>query len=420
MLLDAEEDLHQPIWDPQGLMSFDQRRDTPEPSSLAVIRGSQMMDDYGGMPANVRSIEMRQRLPSHVETLLERPTPGYERGESPAKDFEDSRTSNKYQADVQLSEPPDQLRITLVRTAANAEDDKLLFTAASEAQSEDSQSDDEELWREILKIKHPPSSHHSLRALHSASAHIATSDSHIDHPELQHFIRALNGGDNSVGGVVRPDDQPSMTDRQHDEGLKEGIPKAPSPMQSPSTSFHQIETLARHKTIEERRINDDADDEALWRQFIVGTQSSSISSEHGIDDARTNASTTGHGTITAAPSLFNISGLGTSDEANPGNSQWVDSSVQSAGPSRTSSHGSDARSIDAEYDAQSKDRDAATHDGRDVESIEDVQSPTFHNEASFNIHSTPLRVLNPHRFKKPSKPRCEPGQKANLFRLPRR
>ncbi|KAK5136546.1 hypothetical protein LTR08_002890 [Meristemomyces frigidus] len=147
-------------------------------------------------------------------------------------------------------------------------------------EDEDADEDDDQAWRDILNIRQHTSSHASMAALRSSSQHKTTSGSSHrpildqDHEPDDEGLPAWSTprGVGTQGATI------ASPIAEHAE--------QPKSLQSPSVSLAQIVRLAEQpwRGPEQHKAAEDADENALWRDFIIGSQGSESNSsqQHGM------------------------------------------------------------------------------------------------------------------------------------------
>lgn len=186
--------------------------------------------------------------------------------------------------------------------------------------------DDDDFWRKILQVNPNISSHASVTALKSSSQHFTTSESlhrliipgQYSHTECDATSISTPNRDGTDSSFVH----------RGIPGVGEGRSLA---SQSPSTSLKLITRLAelpaQHARTLKIPVSDD-DDDALWRQFIVGSEDDCTDSrDHG--DAVFGDEYIDAISMARSSSLLNVSGLGTSDKATVGNTLFATGSTPS-------------------------------------------------------------------------------------------
>ena len=163
--------------------------------------------------------------------------------------------------------------------------------------------------------------------------------------------------------------------------------------------------LAGQPLLTSVRAKAEDNDNALWRQFVCGSQDDSDESlvqlnaredEHDVVEHQPS-----HG---AGSSSFIVSGLGTSNNTTAGDTLFLGGSTSSAMSEmltkrkvELSSH----RVNDSASPHMWTVAMTATEDHDD--SIEEVQTPAATTKQSSNIHASAASILNPNRFKRPQK-----------------
>jgi len=186
--------------------------------------------------------------------------------------------------------------------------------------------DDDDFWRKILQVSPEMSSHASVTALKSSSQHFTTSES----PHRPIIPGQYTHTECDATSVSTPNGAGTDSSFVHHgiPAVGEGRSRA---SQSPSTSLKLITRLAelpaQHARTLKISVSDD-DDDALWRQFIVGSEDDiKDSRDHG--DAVFGDEYIDPISMGRSSSLLNVSGLGTSDKATVGNTVFATGSTSS-------------------------------------------------------------------------------------------
>lgn len=217
--------------------------------------------------------------------------------------------------------------------------------------------DAEQEWRHLMGIATQSESLTSRRALDSLSEHITTSES----------VQMIRPGDVQHGVDVKDD---TTGPQQCNNSLNQA-----HPAQAPNLLMAGTQPPPRHPEDAQGNI-DDTDDEALWREFIIGSQDSESGDElHSAwqrNRERMRQSS-------AQPQSVQVSGLGSSDQATRG-----EATIYSPNPLTVHLAGLD---------------DLLDHDTESIEGSPIDEIPRFNSPR--NIHATPAKKLDPRRFKMP-------------------
>ena len=289
------------------------------------------------------------------------------------------------------------------------------------SQTTDSHTRDERAWRQLWNIDGNVLRHSSLKALKSSSLHNDTTDSSV-RPFAGHGVEPT---------LSAPPEQETVQSKHPQDRKRQHSINGPAEvnscfesacLQSPSTSLAQITRLAEQPAITSKHIEEDENDNALWRQFIIGSQDSSEeANDHqaGLDGGngiRHIASTA------SASSNFTVSGLGTSDKATVGDTLFLTGNTPSRtsqtlqrrkyelSPERKAGHSATQTSMIAEQSNTVIDRDNVEDDPRPDE---------LQPRPSGNIHTPNTSILNPKRFKPPKKTITHVARRSSRF-LPSR
>lgn len=184
--------------------------------------------------------------------------------------------------------------------------------------SENDIEDDEDMWKRFMNVMHHVSSNPSTAAVKSSSNHTTSSESNPrpalveqlglhseDHPSIS-TPRGVGTQNSMAQDDVRANDADHTT-----------IPTSKLP--SPSTSLQQITRLAEQPSTHREKDPQAEEEEALWRQFVCGSQTSSDESSPQQDRTLGNASDVGNAlSLVSATSSGIVSGLGTSNQTTNG------------------------------------------------------------------------------------------------------
>ncbi|KAK5112077.1 hypothetical protein LTR85_011658 [Meristemomyces frigidus] len=187
-------------------------------------------------------------------------------------------------------------------------------------------NDDDDTWRQLLRIQHYTSSHASMAALRSSSQHNTVSGS--SHRPLmgQYHLRAYEdmpelSTPREVGTLGATIVEPSA----------DGMEQPASPY-SPSASLQQIVRLAEQPA--QRRLQtalEDSDENALWRDFVIGSEEDESDSSLQLGQALSQGLVKDdEEPATLAASSLAVSGLGTSDKATLGDTLFVSDNTPSS------------------------------------------------------------------------------------------
>ncbi|KAM0707079.1 hypothetical protein Q7P35_006410 [Cladosporium inversicolor] len=212
--------------------------------------------------------------------------------------------------------------------------------------------DAEQEWRHLMGIVTQSESFTSRKALDSSSEHITTSES---------TQRAIPGdvqhGADINNAITNPMQFISTINQAHP-------PQAPDMPMTGTTPPHSVAQNAK----------DNTDNEALWREFIIGSQDSESGDELHSDWQRSRERMR---QSSEQPQSVQVSGLGTSDQATRGE------------PSVYSPNTLTAEIANADVSLE-----------HDTESIEEFPLDDLSRSNSpRNIHATSAKRLDPRRFK---------------------
>ena len=225
---------------------------------------------------------------------------------------------------------------TRFRTYLNSADDQTLVKISSTDRSSSADNapsvDDDEMWRRMLNIKHLTSSHASLAALKSSRLHLTSSETNQrpllnveDRPSGHVETISSPKGASTQASVMR--DPQELTDGRHGFAVSESL-------NSPSASLMRIIKLAKQPAPASTRAEEEADEDALWRDFVCGSEADSeehllgLSRDGGGNDD--DAATIRVASTVVSPSLA-VSDLGTSNRATVGGTTFTASHTLSTG-----------------------------------------------------------------------------------------
>lgn len=279
---------------------------------------------------------------------------------------------------------------------------------------------DDETWRRLMNIQKHASSHVSMAALRSSSQHNTTSDS-SHRPSL---CQDNDPAYEQPPDVSTPRGLGTQTANVARAGA--GSMEQSTPLRSPSASLRQIMRLAQQPTHHERpSAPEEPDDNALWKQFIVGSDDGSSDTSQRLAMTPTHPVTEAgieeRAGLTAASS-FEASGLWTSDRATNGELQSITSSTR-----LSTAHVLRKRKADTSFAYRQKPRVSQASMIAQPErveyhaSTEDSVPADIGKSRATNIHASVVNVLNPKQYKKapPSTKKGPATRKASGF-LPSR
>ena len=199
------------------------------------------------------------------------------------------------------------------------------FFGTAEPSASESINDDaagEKSWKRLLGIKTHSSSNASLAALRSSSQHITTSDS-SRRPALESFnvMEKADSADRFVSTPQGAGTQGSM--------LRETERSDNSQEQSPSASLKQIIMLTEQPALLSAAKKEEKDDNALWRDFIIGSGDSDDECSQPFGVAKKHRQIDREAREPSGPPSFAVSGLGTSEKATVGETLFVTGSTPS-------------------------------------------------------------------------------------------
>ena len=282
-------------------------------------------------------------------------------------------------------------------------------TANSSAADDDdgNDDDDDELWRNFMKAAKPGSSNPSIMAVKSSSFHITTSQS--SHRPI--LIRHYESRDTPL--VSTPNGAGTQGPRTHGHVQTVSEDTSPEPTEdsrSPAASLKPTEGFAMQPPALVGAAQDNEDHDALWRQFVCGTQDDSdTSSQLGLASRNQDRDGGYSPALVPASPSYTVSGLGTSNHTTIGDgTMLMPGSMSTASRRRTTPPNHDTRS--PEEGEFTKALEAAARDGNDDDSIEDDEPSAVQRHQAKNIHATERSILNPRRFKPPRKRRRSPAR----------
>ncbi|KAK4546839.1 hypothetical protein LTR36_001571 [Oleoguttula mirabilis] len=165
---------------------------------------------------------------------------------------------------------------------------------------------------------------------------------------------------------------------------------------------------------------EESDENALWRDFVVGSQDDDSDSSQRLGKALMhNAVELEEQPATLAAYSLAVGGLGTSEEATLGDKLFVSDSAPSS-----MQHLLPKRKAELELESVPQPRTSVaviegdTEAGNDRDRIEDSEPAYFEHTQPYNIHASAVAVLKPNLFKRrltapPRKPnRFTPSRKS--------
>ncbi|KAK5170225.1 uncharacterized protein LTR77_004811 [Saxophila tyrrhenica] len=265
---------------------------------------------------------------------------------------------------------------------------------------------DEEKWRRLAGIKcHAGSSHTSMAAVGSSSQHLTASD----HSAKERVVLEPVRDDAPQPSWSTPRGAGTQASILHQrQAVVDSWAGSPShaPPGSPSASLQQIMQLAEQPVIRSKPQEEVRDDDALWKSFIIGSQSSSVESSPRVVPNAMQVYREGSMELCGPPSpSAAISGFGTSDHSTTGDTGGLDVASTTAPATKTSSPARQNRRrrrsrLSAVLDDLSMTRDLSFEN----DDIEDNHHELAEPLRPGNIHAGAANVLNPKRFRKPQRP----------------
>lgn len=173
--------------------------------------------------------------------------------------------------------------------------------------------EDDERWKRMMNIQQYYSSHTSTAAVKSSSSHFTRSEN-SKRAVTEALYERHNGQYQSMSTPKGAGTQASMLRGAIETVGRHRLPSKSTSLESPSASLQQITNLAELVAPPALQAEED-DDDAIWREFIIGSQGSSSAVEHRFgqhDAAEENAAPMGES------SSWPVSGLGTSNRSTLG------------------------------------------------------------------------------------------------------
>lgn len=224
----------------------------------------------------------------------------------------------------------------------------------------------EVLWKQLMGIPANSDTLTSLKDLDTSSQRVLASDT--DQGAAMCDPLCDTGGDDTTDleHVTQMSHQNRFDIAQHRD----------MPSEPPLMATHNLQdTSARSTSCARKTLQDDEDNEALWREFITGSQDSESEDELHLSWQRRRSKAQ----QSSEPRSLELSGLGTSDRATMGEASMI-------------------RSTQCTTQGVSPDG----HIELEEDSIEDPPTDNLPTATSpRNIHTTSTRKLDPMRFKKP-------------------
>lgn len=308
---------------------------TAQEHSFALDDGPELQQ-YRALNADVKSPSPLSTPDDYQQTIGKSPTNNNSAAVSKVRSTGDARLTN-FSGDIDRKMLVDPLIM-----AASTDQDAL-------------EADTEQAWRQLMGIVTQSESFTSNKALDSFSEHRTTSD----------IIHRVDPGDARYGAYISDTD----SDARQCHGILN---------QAPPTQSHGMLVVDEQQSPHASRdARDDTDNEALWREFIIGSQDSESGDEvHSVwqrSRRRLRQSS-------EQPQSLQVSGLGTSDQATRG-----EATVCSPNPFASSR----IASVD----------DFHEHVNASIETFPLDSTPEPNSPR--NIHATLAKKLDPRRFKMP-------------------
>ena len=281
------------------------------------------------------------------------------------------------------------------------------YSSAADDDGNDDYDDDDELWRNFMKAPKPGSSNPSIMAVKSSSFHMTTSQS--SHRPI--LIRLDESRDSPL--VSTPNGAGTQGPRTHDHVQTVSEDTSPEPTEgsrSLAASLKQTEGFAMQPPALVGAAQDDEDHDALWRQFVCGTQDDSdTSSQLGLARRNQDRDAWYSPALVPASPSYMVSRLGTSNHTTIGDgTMLMPGSMSTPSRRRTTSPSHDTKSPEeVEFTKALK---AAVPDDNYDDSIEDDEPSAAQKHQAKNIHTTERSILNPKRFKPPRERRSPPAR----------
>lgn len=249
----------------------------------------------------------------------------------------------------------------------------------------------EKAWRGLLDIKPLASSRASVAALKSSSQHVTITESGSRDGHIQglHAPVSVAEGE-SFSSPIGPGTAQGngYTGTLEDSAI----------IDSPSASLKQITGLAAQPVDSKQLVKEEADDNALWKEFVLHSQ------DEDSEDSLTRWTFGNDGEEPAHSYLpsVDVSGLGTSNEATVGDTVFVSGSTSSR--------------VSKSIYERTAGLPIAANRKLDEDNIEDAQLWVPSPRRRSNIHAPATSVLNPRRFKRPKREAAPPKLKPSRFR----
>lgn len=224
----------------------------------------------------------------------------------------------------------------------------------------------EVLWKQLMGIPANSDTLTSLKDLDTSSQRVLASDTDQGAATCDPLCDTGGGDTTDPEPVTQTSHQNPFDIAQHRD----------MPSEPPLVTTHNLQdTSAQSASCARRILQDDEDNEALWREFIIGSQDSESEDELHLSWQRRRSKAQ----QSSEPRSLELSGLGTSDNATMGEASMI-------------------RSTQCTTQALSPDG----HIEPEEDSIEDPPTDNLPTATSpRNIHTTSTRKLDPMRFKKP-------------------
>ena len=181
-------------------------------------------------------------------------------------------------------------------------------------------ADDEAFWRRLMQFEDHTPSNPSLDAVKSSSLHVTASDS-THRPVV---LPAISEGSLGIHRIPStPKGAGTQESMLHDDvGTSQFRNSSESLLlASPSASLQRIQKLAEQPPSAVLQHSKEVKEDAAWRDFIIGSQSSSGESTHHQDEGQDHAQVDSEIDRNSQLSLLEMSGLGTSVVSTAGGTQ---------------------------------------------------------------------------------------------------
>lgn len=258
------------------------------------------------------------------------------------------------------------------------------------------ETDDEDIWQRLLDLRRDTSSHQSLAALKSSSAHVTDSDSDV-RPDLKAFLLGCSEQTSAVSSPLGAGTQ--QANIRSNEATKADYGSSSSGVGSPSASLARVMKLSRMPTAPSKHQQEEEDDNALWRQFVIGSEQDSDSESLQLLDVNGDRGYN-HRSQThevSESSAFIVSGLGTSQISTKGGSLRHIADSSSEYPRKQAKQNATASSYEVLDMLSSTLAERSGSTEKDMDIVNEASERLTRQQPRLNIHASTTRAAKkPH------------------------